>query len=294
MGAVTRYTGISEHTLRAWERRFGFPQPKRLPSGHRRYTTDQVRQLVLISTLLSSGYRAGDVVPLPREDLEALLEERGVIADSSDAGSRREWIESVFHSARHFDRNAILSKIHQDASRYGLPRLMRESIGPLVDAMGLEWARGRLAVRHEHFISEVVEDALRVIRAPLEASTRGRPVVLAGLEGELHGLGLHLVAITIALGGRSLRMLGPNTPPRQVVETAITVNAVAVALSVSAFANEKETYEQLVALRDRLPAEIPIWVGGAGAIGISGLPAGIKVLANLDDLHYELGQLAAG
>jgi len=37
-----------------------------------------------------------------------------------------------------------------------------------------------------------------------------------------------------------------------------------------------------------------IWIGGAGAIGISGLPAGVKVLANLDDLHYELSQLAAG
>ena len=65
MGAVTRRTGIGEHTLRAWERRFGFPKPVRLASGHRRFSGDQVQHLLLIAKALESGYRAGDIVPLP-------------------------------------------------------------------------------------------------------------------------------------------------------------------------------------------------------------------------------------
>ena len=64
MGAVTRRTGIGEHTLRAWERKFGFPSPVRLESGHRRYPVEQVQRLLLIDTALNAGYRAGDVVPL--------------------------------------------------------------------------------------------------------------------------------------------------------------------------------------------------------------------------------------
>ena len=35
-------TGLSEGTLRMWERRHGFPRPKRLPSGHRRYSETDV------------------------------------------------------------------------------------------------------------------------------------------------------------------------------------------------------------------------------------------------------------
>ena len=77
MGAVTRRTGIGEHTLRAWERRFGFPTPIRLPSGHRRYSGDQVQHLLLIARALESGYRAGDIVPLPRTDIEQLLHSTG-------------------------------------------------------------------------------------------------------------------------------------------------------------------------------------------------------------------------
>ena len=37
MRDVVERTGITEATLRAWETRYGFPEPERLPSGHRRY-----------------------------------------------------------------------------------------------------------------------------------------------------------------------------------------------------------------------------------------------------------------
>ena len=38
-------TGVGEATLRAWERRFGFPSPRREPSGHRRYSRDEVERI---------------------------------------------------------------------------------------------------------------------------------------------------------------------------------------------------------------------------------------------------------
>ena len=45
---VAARTGVSTATLRAWEQRFGFPEPERLPSGHRRYSeadVEAVRQV---------------------------------------------------------------------------------------------------------------------------------------------------------------------------------------------------------------------------------------------------------
>jgi DICT domain-containing protein len=39
---VARETGVSEGTLRMWETRYGFPEPERLPSGHRRYSDDDI------------------------------------------------------------------------------------------------------------------------------------------------------------------------------------------------------------------------------------------------------------
>jgi MerR family transcriptional regulator, light-induced transcriptional regulator len=48
IGDVVEATGLGEATLRAWERRYGFPAPSREPSGHRRYTADDIERLLRI------------------------------------------------------------------------------------------------------------------------------------------------------------------------------------------------------------------------------------------------------
>ncbi|HET7455945.1 MAG TPA: DICT sensory domain-containing protein [Solirubrobacterales bacterium] len=48
IGDVVRATGISEATLRAWERRYDFPQPRREPSGHRRYRSEEVERILRV------------------------------------------------------------------------------------------------------------------------------------------------------------------------------------------------------------------------------------------------------
>jgi DNA-binding transcriptional MerR regulator len=45
IGDVVAATGIGEATLRAWERRFGFPAPRREPSGHRRYSREDIERI---------------------------------------------------------------------------------------------------------------------------------------------------------------------------------------------------------------------------------------------------------
>lgn len=42
IGDLAERTGLSPAVLRAWESRHGFPQARRLPSGHRRYPEDTV------------------------------------------------------------------------------------------------------------------------------------------------------------------------------------------------------------------------------------------------------------
>ena len=48
IGDLVGRTGVAEPTLRMWERRHGFPEPTRTPSGHRRYTEDHVDQILRV------------------------------------------------------------------------------------------------------------------------------------------------------------------------------------------------------------------------------------------------------
>jgi hypothetical protein len=42
---AARVLGISPNTLRSWGKRYGFPQPKRSPGGHRRYSMWDIQRL---------------------------------------------------------------------------------------------------------------------------------------------------------------------------------------------------------------------------------------------------------
>lgn len=293
MGAVTRHTGIGEHTLRAWERRFGFPRPTRLPSGHRRYPADQVRRLALVNAALGRGYRAGDVVPLPEGRLEALLRESAALAPSPPPGvvAGGGWLQAVLDAARELDRRAIAAILHRDAVTMGASAFLRRRVAPLLEMVGDEWEAGRLGIRHEHLLTEVVDDLLRGLREPLEAGARGRPVVLGSLPGELHSLGLHVAALTVVAAGRRVALLGPNLPPDEIASAARSLAAAGVGVSVSVAADPAETSRRVVELRAKLPEEMRLWLGGAGAARLEGLPEGVSTLATLDDLERELAEL---
>lgn len=45
ISAVAARTGVTVAALRAWEQRFGFPVPDRLPGGHRRYAEAEVERI---------------------------------------------------------------------------------------------------------------------------------------------------------------------------------------------------------------------------------------------------------
>jgi DICT domain-containing protein len=51
---VTR-TGVTEPTLRMWERRYSFPLPERTQSGHRRYSEDQAELIDQVQILRHAG-----------------------------------------------------------------------------------------------------------------------------------------------------------------------------------------------------------------------------------------------
>jgi len=76
IAAVERDTGIGKDTLRVWERRYGFPQPRRDGSGDRQYPLDQVERLRVIKRLLDGGHRPAQVVALPIDELDVLARPR--------------------------------------------------------------------------------------------------------------------------------------------------------------------------------------------------------------------------
>ena len=60
IGELARRVGLSEHVLRAWERRYGLLQPERSPGGYRLYSTADERRIRRMQAHLAAGLSAAE------------------------------------------------------------------------------------------------------------------------------------------------------------------------------------------------------------------------------------------
>jgi cobalamin-dependent methionine synthase I len=133
--------------------------------------------------------------------------------------------------------------------------------------LGAAWESGRLDVRHEHFGSAVLGDFLRAVRMPVDERASGPIVALATLPGEQHGLGLQMAALVFALAEWRPLVLGVETPVPQIL--ALVREAPIAAVALSLVNPSAATLRAVGTLRRRLPARVPMLVGGAGAARIA-------------------------
>ena len=55
IGEISSRSGVAEGTLRMWESRYGFPEPRRLPSGHRRYSEADLERVRIVVRAREEG-----------------------------------------------------------------------------------------------------------------------------------------------------------------------------------------------------------------------------------------------
>lgn len=257
IGAVSRATGVPANTLRTWERRYGFPKPLRTDGGQRAYDANIVPHLVEIARALDRGLR-------PREALTASRDELARYA-VSDVAVEEDERSGLFEAVRKLDAVALKRGLRMVWAERGGVACLDEVVAPLVRDMGQAWADGKLKVYQEHFASEVIRSFLGEQWRPLAETAQGPMIVLATPPGEPHDLGLQFAATTLALCGRRLRYLGPNTPVEDILGASHGLPVEACAISVSSYGDKERAAASLTELEAGLADGITLLLGGAGA-----------------------------
>jgi methanogenic corrinoid protein MtbC1 len=260
---ASRLTGVSSDTLRMWERRYGFPKPGRNGAQVRVYTDADVERLVLISRALKAGFRSGEVIHRGADELRALLVTSARADGENDR--RTPTVESLLGRLVADDPEGLRDGLRRSVALLGPKLFLTDVAAPLIESVGEAWAAGRLAVRHEHLVSEVLSSKLRLLLSAYDDRAAGPTVLLATLSDEQHGLGLEMVALYLALEGVAPRLLGVNTPPDQIAEAAIALSAKVVGVSISEASEIPITEVHLKRVMSALPPDTEVWVGGKQA-----------------------------
>jgi DNA-binding transcriptional MerR regulator len=268
IGAVSRLTGLSAETLRVWERRYGVPTPSRTAGGARTYDDSEIARLRLVARALAAGHRAGGVVQLSRKALERLVTDvEGMPVDaSSDAAPS---VLACVQALAAEDAHALRVLLRRAAILLGPGRFVEELARPLAERVGAMWERGEMAVRQEHLLTQCLSTQLRVVLAGLEGAEAAPVVVLATLPGELHSLGLDMVAVQLAARGCTPRLLGPSCPPREIAAAIRGLGADVIGVSVSFGAPLAATLRDLRHLLAATQTDgKPVWIGGQRASSV--------------------------
>jgi MerR family transcriptional regulator, light-induced transcriptional regulator len=271
IGELARLTGITTHTLRVWEKRYGTPHSQRLPSGHRRYPKEDVPRLRAIAKALESGYRASKVVSGTLEELQGLMGLKPLIdpnsttTEEAKVSSDEMLIERWIKGIHGYDDDTILQGFHQQWNKAGPLSFIVDCAAPLIERIGTGWESGELTIPQEHFATECLSSFLISKWRQLNSRKEGWTALMATLPGETHSLGLLMSAVVASLSNAKIIYLGLDTPLEDVIATANKYNPELLCISISTGNKPLDPEDGLLKIRKSLNNKIKIVSGGRGA-----------------------------
>jgi MerR family transcriptional regulator, light-induced transcriptional regulator len=287
---TSRLTSIELDTLRMWERRYGFPHPERTSGGSRVYSEADVDALRLIKRAIERGYRPGEVVGKPLDELTQLV----LVASEapSHPATASPTMATILGALGRDEIVLLRAELRQAAVMLGPKRFLAEVAHPVCVRVGELWADGKLEVRHEHLLSECLSAQLRLLMSAYEDRPGAPRVLLSTLPNERHGLGLAMAEVYLAASQVTPVFLGVDTPPEQIVRAARSHAVDVVGLLVTQASDLKATKSHIRWMLRELPRRVRIWVGGAGGAGLGIDDEAVRTVATWGEMDGAISTLA--
>jgi DNA-binding transcriptional MerR regulator/methylmalonyl-CoA mutase cobalamin-binding subunit len=264
-------TGLSPHTLRAWERRYQVVAPSRSEGGQRLYSDRDVQRLKLLRRLTERGHSIARLAKSSLEELQRtardheLPEPRGT-KPLADGGEAEEFRSAALEAVRKLDGGDLQAVLERAAVTLGVPDFLDQVAGPCLQAIGQGWSEGSLSIGQEHLASAVFRRVLGWILRVYEVKNGAPRLVVATPPRHIHELGAMLAADAAAAEGWDVTYLGADLPIAEILASARQVGANAVALSVVYPKADASLIIDLEQLRRGLDPRIAVLAGGAAAV----------------------------
>ncbi len=294
--AVSAKTGLSVHTIRAWERRYGALEPDRSDTNRRLYGAEEVERLSLLKGAVDAGHSIGQVALLPADQLRGLKETTNVSVQPAHIHDAEACLKACVTAMEQFDAAALEDAVVRSAALLGVNGLLEDVVLPFIQLIDRRWQEGSLRIAHEHLASAVLRTCLERIRLSISASVGSPKLLVTTPTGQHHELGALIVAIVGALQGWHVTYLGPNLPADEIANAARQSGVQAVALSIVYPVDDPALGGEMAHLRKLVGEGMPILVGGRASATYSGdlQQASIEQVQSIGALRSRLDEISSG
>lgn len=274
--AVVQETGLKPDTLRAWERRYGLPQPARSKGGHRLYSQRDIDILKWLVARQQEGLSISKAVALWNKleaDGQDPLQEVGMPGepvtlspvDGEPVDQLRElWVDACLA----FDEQRSEQVLAQAFSLYPPELVCSEVLQKGLVGIGDGWYRGDVSVQQEHFASELAVRRIEAMLVAVPPPLRQGRVLVACPPGEEHTFSLLIISYLLKRRGWDVLYLGANVPVDRFTQTVESTRPRLVVMSAQLLPTAASMVEIAELLFEQ---EIPLAYGGAIFNRIPGL-----------------------
>jgi MerR family transcriptional regulator, light-induced transcriptional regulator len=253
IGEFSRRVGVSVDLLRAWERRYGVPNPIRAAGGRRLYTREDERVIGAMRRAVAGG------IPPATAAREATLPP----AESEPAPTNGELprlAARLRDALDRYDQADAQSELDVLFGAYSIDTALKEIVLPYMHELGERWAGNEIGVGSEHFAANLIHGRLLSLARKWDGG-HGPRAVLACPQGELHTMGL--LAFGLALRGEGWRItyLGADTPVSAIEQVAGVVRPAWIVLA----SVDADRYNRVSAPLAELASRASLAIAGSGA-----------------------------
>lgn len=269
--AVIQETGLRPDTLRAWERRYGLPQPDRTEGGHRLYSRHDIETLkwlvarqqegLSISRAVDLWHRLGSEGQDPLHAVELPSPVAGPITTPFSVGHgiaelRQAWIDACLV----YDEQMAEHIIAQASALYPIETVCFELLQKGLAAIGSGWYQGDISVQQEHFASALAVRWIEALVVATPAPTRSDRVLVGCPPDEEHTFSLLVITLLLRRHGWKALYLGANVPVSRLEYTIAAARPQLVILAAQRLPSAATLLDMARLLRQE---EVPLAYGGA-------------------------------
>jgi methanogenic corrinoid protein MtbC1 len=210
-----------------------------------------------------SGALAAEFVTAAVEAMPGMPEEIPTFLHEGEPLSSlaHQYLESLRRGERH-----LASRLVLDAVAGGTPvkEIYLHVFQPVQHEIGRLWQTNRISVAQEHYCSAATQLVMSQLYSHIFASEKnGRTLVATCVAGDLHEIGVRMVADFFEMDGWSTFYLGANTPHAGVIASIAEQHADVLAVSAT-ISYHAEAVRELIRVVRLHPAaaRVKILVGG--------------------------------
>jgi DNA-binding transcriptional MerR regulator len=256
-------SGIKAHTLRIWEQRYNFIEPKRTDTNIRYYSDEDLKLVLNISTLKENGYKISKIAKMSEKELG-----QEVLKIAETNLRFPDQINSLTLSMIDMDEDRFESILNNNILKYGFERTMLNIIYPFLAKIGMLWQTGSILPAQEHFISNLIRQKMTVAidgQYVTERESKGKWLLYLP-EGELHELSLMFASFLLRARKFKVIYLGQNLPKSDLYSVR-EIHEPDYVLTICTAAPKKSEVQEYIDEVAELFSSATLFVGGFQVIG---------------------------